>query len=195
MQRLLLLYTALVLCTAVQAQEAEPHHYFGIRAGMGFSHPNFAKGSPPSDFQTSWGAGLIGGFFLNVPISQKLSIQPEYVFRQIHSEVTEPMSELNFSYLSLPVLFKFRTFQNLSIVAGPQFDLLIKAQRGGTDTTHETETRSISTAIGLEYTVWKSLAINLRYFHGFNHISTEPVPDASYEFKFEGVEVSASFGF
>jgi len=196
-----LIYCSLVICASAVAQDSisQSHRYFGIRLGVAISHPNFAKGSPPSDFKTIWGAGLTGGFFLNVPVSENLTIQPEYIFRQMNSEITESKTSLRFSYLSLPVFLKYRIVKKLNLLAGPQFDLLIKAERKTngetTDITRDTEERSIAAVVGLEYNFWKTMALDVRYIHGFNHIATEPEMGAGYEFKFEGLQVTVGVSF
>ena len=177
----------------------EKHKYFGVRAGLSIAHPNFSKGSPPSDYETSWGLGFVGGLYLNVPITDKLTIQPEYLFRQMNSEISNPNTELKFSYMSLPVFIKFNFTERLAVLAGPQFDLLIQANRKSngkqTDITHETEERSIAATFGLEYTFWKTVSVDMRYMHGFNHIAMNQGTEEVREFKFEGIQVSASFSF
>lgn len=194
----LLFFATTLFCNA-QESTKETHQYFGVRVGVSIAHPNFSKGSPPSDFKTSWGPGFVGGVFLNVPISEKFTIQPEYLFRQMNSDISDPKTSLRFSYMSLPVLIKFNFTEKLALLAGPQFDLLIKAdsESNGTETdiTHETEERSIAATFGLEYLVWKTVALDARYMHGLNHIGMNRGTEEVREFKFEALQITASFGF
>ncbi len=193
----LLIIATSITCSA-QESKTDSHRYFGFRAGVTLSHPNFAKGSPPTDYESSWGAGFVGGLFLNVPISDKFSIQPEYLFRQMNSEMTDAQATLNLNYLSLPITVKYNLTQKLSLMAGPQFDLLIKgeSQTNGetTSITHQTEERSIAANIGISYLVWKTVSIEAHYMHGLNHIGINQRDDVR-EFKFESLQFSAAFGF
>src|SRR6476659_10956334 len=60
---------------------------FGFRAGVNFSHMNFAKGVPPVPIETSWHTGINFGFVMVVPIAENLYFQPEYAYSQMGGEV------------------------------------------------------------------------------------------------------------
>lgn len=171
---------------------------FGIRAGLNSSHPNFAKGSPPSKIETSWGTGVTGGVFLNVPISNRFSVQPEYLFKQVNTSIEGFDSDLKMQYLSLPVYFQFRIIDKLTVSAGPQFELLINAHQttteGEQEITHDTEERSIGASVGLSYQVYKSFGLSVHYMHGLNHIGLYQRTEVQ-EFKFESLQLTFSCQF
>jgi opacity protein-like surface antigen len=102
------------------------------------------------------------------------------------------------SYVSLPLLFKYSIIDRLSVLAGPQFDLLIKSVQNVNgirkDITHETEERSIYVVGGVEFNFTESLSIDARYLHGFNHIGIRQPLDVT-EFKYEGIQLTAAYKF
>lgn len=188
----------LAISAMAQTEKRAFDGILGLRAAVLISHPNFAKGSPPSDYETSFGVGYSVGIFLKVPLTHKLSIQPEYLFSHMHSDMLDEGIKLSFDYLSLPVLIKYQITDHLALFAGPQFDLLIRAERSSdqkeTNLTHEMEARSIFASLGLEYSIIDPLSIGIRYLHGFNHIGLRSANTVE-EFKFEAIQISAAFGF
>lgn len=172
-------------------------HRFGTRIGANVSHINFAKGAPPSDIRTTWEPGVVVGVYIAVPLTKKLSLQPEYLFSQMNSAIDENDFLFKLSYLSMPIFLKYKVTQKLVLMAGPQFDLLINARSNSNskqDLTHDIEERNIAATIGMEFALWKTLAIGGRYMHGINHIAFRQ-SGVVREFKFEMVQISGSFSF
>lgn len=200
MKLFILVFASFLTTISILAQEAtqESCAKFGFRAGLALSHPNFAKGSPPSDSETTWGAGVTIGLYLNVPVSEKISIQPEYQYRQMNSEISDIKTTLNLDYLSLPIFLKYQLTKNLFILAGPQFDLLIKGESAidgeTSNITKDTEERSIGASFGIGYSFWKTLSFEIQYMQGLNHIGIGQRNDIR-EFKFESVQLTTSMNF
>lgn len=170
---------------------------FGVRAGANFTHINFSKGEPPSDTKTTWEPGFVAGVYVAVPISNKLTIQPEYLFSQMNSAVKENDVLIKLNYLSLPVFLKYQLTKKFALMAGPQFDLLISADGDfGTskNLTHDVEERSIGATVGLEIALYKTFSINGRYTQGINHIGIKQ-GGVVQEFKFEMLQISGCFAF
>jgi opacity protein-like surface antigen len=186
---------------SAQAQADEPKFKrFGFRAGSNFSHMDFSKGSPPPivPINTSWQTGVNFGVSVAIPLGENFSLQPEYAYSAMGSEVESDNTRYNLNYLSLPVLLKYNLPGNLSLLGGPQFDLLINAKKtvNGTKVTitHDTEERSIALVGGVEYRVAGPIAVSLRYLHGLNHIGIGQ-RSAVQEFRFQGVQVFAAVYF
>lgn len=171
---------------------------FGFRAGANFSHMNFAKGSPPLSTETSWGGRITFGFIMALPVTGRLSFQPEYLYSQMGSKIKDSDTAYKLNYLSLPVFLKFDLSEKLSFLAGPQFDILINAKRtennNSSNITHDTEERSLGITAGIEYEIIESLALCARYMNGFNHIGIGQRSDTK-EFKYESVQLSACIKF
>jgi len=173
---------------------------FGFKAGINVSNMNFNKGepAPTTPIQASWKPDFALGLFMEVPVCNNLYIQPEYLYSQMAGEDKNSEEAYNMSYLSLPVLLKYKIGHKLAILAGPQFDLLIKAEQKNSaensNITHDTEERSISAIAGLEFNLIKPLNLGVRYLHGFNHIGIGQ-RSAVKEFKYEAVQLSAAVKF
>lgn len=196
---LLLIISIFILQTTLAQNHGNPElKRFGIRIGANFSHMDFSKGVPPSPTIVSWGAGINLGFVMLVPISKKLSFQPEYLFSQMKGKVKNSDTAYKLNYISLPLFLKFELHDKIFLLAGPQFDILINARRtvGGnfSKITHDTEERSIGTTAGIEFFVSKSLSVTARYMQGFNHIGIGQRSNVQ-EYKFELLQLSACIKF
>ncbi|RZK98114.1 MAG: PorT family protein, partial [Hymenobacter sp.] len=148
---------------------------FGLRLGLNYSTTNFNMGEPkpvvPVD--TKWKPGFVAGALVEVGLSEHLALQQEYLYAQQSGEISGG-ARYQMQYLSLPLLLKYRVVPRLAVVAGPQFDLMLKAQQelGGqtTDITHDTEERGFSATAGLEVSILRSLSLSARYQQGLNHV-------------------------
>ena len=200
MKKLSLLIISFVIVQAAMAQDNQNPALkrFGFRAGANFSHMNFSKGVPPSPTIASWGIGINFGFVMLLPISERLSFQPEYLYSQMGGNVKNSDTAYKLNYISLPLFLKFELDENIFLMAGPQFDILINAKRtaGGnlTNITHDTEERSIGATAGIEYFIFKSFSVTARYMQGFNHIGIGQRSNVQ-EYKFEMLQLSACIKF
>jgi hypothetical protein len=173
---------------------------FGLKAGASLATMNFNKGvpPPPATISNSWKPGFVAGLWMRVPILEQLSVQPEYLYTYVPGKNSATNNQYTMSYVSLPVVFNYQILPKLSLQAGPQFDLLIKATGDVNGTrvniTHDTEERSIFAVAGLEFAPISFLSINARYLHGFNHIGIGQ-RSAVTEFKYQIAQLSAAISF
>jgi opacity protein-like surface antigen len=172
---------------------------FGLRLGLNYSTTNFNMGEPkpvvPVD--TKWKPGFVVGALVEVGLSEHLALQQEYLYSQQSGEV-KGGARYKMQYLSLPLLLKYRIIPRLAVVAGPQFDLMLKAQQEvagqTTNITHDTEERGFSATAGLEVNIWRSLSLSARYLQGLNHVGIGQ-RSAVQEFKWQSVQVAAEVRF
>jgi opacity protein-like surface antigen len=172
---------------------------FGLRLGLNYSNTNFNMGEPkpvvPVD--TKWKPGFVAGALVEVGLSEHLALQQEYLYAQQSGEIKNG-ARYRLQYLSLPLLLKYRVLPHLAIVAGPQFDLMLKAQQevGGqtTDSTHDTEERGFSATAGLEVSILRNLSLSARYLQGLNHVGIGQ-RSAVQEFKWQSVQLAAEVRF
>jgi opacity protein-like surface antigen len=172
---------------------------FGLRLGLNYSTTNFNLGEPkpvvPVD--TKWKPGFVVGALVEVGLNQHWALQQEYLYAQQSGEITNG-ARYQMQYLSLPLLLKYRVLPRLAIVAGPQFDLMLKAQQevGGqtSDITHDTEERGLGATAGLEVSVWRRLSLGARYLQGLNHVGIGQ-RSAVQEFKWQSVQLAAEVRF
>ena len=187
--------------TSLSAQWYDkPKVSFGFKAGANFTNMNFNKGfpAPSQPVDPSWNTGLVAGLFMEVPVIGQFYVQPEYLYAETGGADNVAGNTFKMSYLSLPLLFKYKPIKRLALMAGPQFDLLIKAkQSSGTesfDSTHDTEERSIAAVAGIEFNILEYLSLNARYMQGFNHIGIGQRSSVK-EFKYEMAQLSAALKF
>lgn len=173
---------------------------FGLRLGLNYSTTNFNRGEPKPvvPIDTKWKPGFVVGALVEVGLSKHLALQQEYLYAQQSGEISNGGARYKMHYLSLPLLLKYRALPRLAVVAGPQFDLMLKAQReinGQTaDITHDTEERGFGATAGLEVTLLRSLSLSARYLQGLNHVGIGQ-RSAVQEFKWQSVQLAAEVRF
>lgn len=129
MKKLLMIAAVAALgFTSVNAQEEVS---FGAKVGVNFATVPFSgQGVEDPDAITSFHIGAT----LEIPVSEKFSVQPELVYSSqgAKSEYSNSgynsKSELTLNYINIPVLAKFYVTEGLSLEAGPQIGLLLKAE-------------------------------------------------------------------
>ncbi|KMQ71863.1 porin family protein [Chryseobacterium koreense] len=131
---------------------------FGIKAGMNVS--SLSKDASMDDAKSK--IGFNGGLFMNAPIAENFSIQPELIYTQYGNKSTTTNSyttgtssvvekttgSTNLDYIALPVMFQYNATPQFYLEAGPEFGLLmsgkVKGDRTVTTTTGATTTTSTS---------------------------------------------------
>lgn len=161
---------------------------------------NFNRGfpKPASKVETSWNPGFLIGGLLEVPVFNKVFLQPEYSILLAGGKVESSATRYRLTYLSIPLLLKYKVSSRIAIVAGPQVELLIKGKKteGGSsfNITHDTEERNIGVVAGFEIRLSKYFYFNTRYVHGMNNVGIGQRSDV-VEFKYETVQASIDVKF
>lgn len=193
-----LLFSFLFLGSILNAQEKPVR--FGIRAGVNFSTVNFVDDSLPSEIlkETTWKSGGVLGLFMIVPLSGSFYIQPEYLYSQMVGGTKSPQTRFEFNYLSMPVFLRWEAMHRFSLLAGPQFDLLINAKQKNGESieviTEELEDRSIGATFVAEVNLGQSFLVGIRYMVGINEIDYNSNLE-NLEFKHEMLQVSVVYIF
>ncbi len=161
---------------------------------------NFNKGEPPPavPVKASWQTGITLGFLVRVPLAGNLFLQPEYAYTERQGSDGSISTNYKLDYFSLPVLLNYRCTPVVSLLAGPQVELLVHAtaKNAGVSSniTHDTEERSIAATAGIEVTIKKILFVSARYLQGFNHIGIGQRSSVK-EFKYQAVNLTAGIRF
>lgn len=137
MKKILLLVAFIVLTTASFAQFSG-----GVKAGVNFAS---AAGDDADgyDGRIAYHFGLYG----KLPLSDKLSFQPELLFNSVGAKYEESFSDPDFgdvdyketiriSYLSVPLMLDFAVVDNFSLQVGPQIGFLLAA-KGEAEVTYD----------------------------------------------------------
>ncbi|WP_312075940.1 porin family protein [Chryseobacterium sp.] len=142
--------------TTTSTSNAGPR--FGIKAGMNVA--SLSKDAGLEDQKSK--IGFNAGAFVNIPVAESFSIQPEVLYNQLGAKV-ESRDEFtvggtttrnvesystNLDYITVPLMFQYNFIPNFYLEAGPEFGFMISAKNKGDRTTTTTtgSTTSTSTA-------------------------------------------------
>lgn len=200
MKRYFLLFASVALSTIAFAQ-TKPS--FGVKAGVTYaglqgdavnslqSLMDFSNGA----ITTSSKPGVFGGGFVNIPVSDKFSIEPGVYYAQKGYEMKGSLSvkgaeflsanakaQLNTSYIDIPVLAKVNV-SGLQIFGGPQVSYLadakLRASAGALgfniinetiDAKNQFNEWDVALTGGLGYQFANGVSISAAYDHGLSKI-------------------------
>lgn len=122
---------------------------FGVKAGLNATTLTKADNY---DNDQKLKAGFHAGVFVNIPVAEKFSIQPELLFSQLGSKTEDSYTyysdnyrfrqeydyKLNLNYITLPVMVQYNILPQLYVEAGPEFGLLLGGRSKGDRTLTET---------------------------------------------------------
>lgn len=137
----------------------------GIRAGVNFA--NQSIGDISQDSKT----GFLGGAYVILAFSEKWAIQPEILYSAQGSELSDIGGVNDFSYLSIPVLLRWKPINVLSIEAGPQFSQLLDATNDGGSVKEQFKNSDFGLVVGATIHLPLGLNAGVRYVWGFTNVS------------------------
>ncbi|WP_374549979.1 porin family protein [Flavobacterium sp.] len=156
----------------------------GIKGGLNITNL-YTEEVDDNNLLTSFNAGL----YTNIPISNSLSVQPEFLFYRKGAELVydnafvSGTARFKLNYLEIPVLLKANISKNFNIHFGPYFSYLIDGK-----VTNESSSSSfdfendlsnddfnkfdygLAAGIGLDFS---STSIGLRYDYGLSTVGKE----------------------
>ena len=161
----LLVIPLLALCSSLFAQKFQ----FGLKGGVNIS--NFS-GLNWENADTKARVGFLGGAFINFMLGDNFSITPEALFSSQGAKVSQAGNEQNLkvSYVSVPVLAKYRFNGGFYIEAGPQVSF--KVNENTDNLPIDAFARNLDLAIdaGLGYHSDMGLGIGARYVAGLSKV-------------------------
>lgn len=190
---MLLACVSIITASAItaSAQKRFSVNHFGVKAGA-----NIATASV--DYLSGFGgptatgpriAYHFGGF-VNIGITEKLSIQPELLFsaQGYQDEYDDGWDwvhfKINWNYINLPVLVQYAVARNLYVEAGPQLGLLVSANElerfeddFGDEVSEHMDIKEwykgtdFGAAIGIGYRFGRHVGANVRYTHGLTTLN------------------------
>lgn len=175
MKPVLLFVVALFVLTAhtTHAQLA-----FGPKAGLNFASIDFDD--PDATYESRAGFNL--GLFMRAKFD-RVAIQPEVLLFTQRGESSAAFNLVDvkerFTYLSVPVMFKFYPFMGLNVQLGPQFGFLLDGEQEyetafvtvKRDITEAYKETDIALAAGLGYDFEFGLGLDVRYNIGLKDIN------------------------
>ncbi|MCJ8496771.1 PorT family protein [Chryseobacterium salipaludis] len=184
----LFLSAAVVMGSLAFAQQ------FGIKAGMNVS--SLSDDATLSDQSSK--IGFNAGVFMNAPIAENFSIQPEILYNNLGSKVTLTKTDVgnttyrteyarHLDYITVPVMFQYNATPAFYLEAGPEFGLMVSAKDKLKSTengnTTGTVTSDISTdnfntfnfgvGLGAGYYFTPNVGLTARYTAGLSDIAKD----------------------
>lgn len=155
---------------------------FGLKAGANFS--NLEGENIEGSNYTSFHFGAL----LEVKLFENFSIQPELLYSSQGAKVSEEnVKDINFSYVTVPVLAKFYLITDkLSLEAGPQFSFLVNES---VPDQFESKSFDFAAVGGLGFNFTENIFAQARYVAGL----TDTTKDA--EIKNRVIQVSVGYRF
>lgn len=164
---------AIVFATTAQAQKTTTKNLtWGYKIGINCSNLRVEDGA-----NTDWKTGLATGLFFNVKLTNKLSLQPEALYSSMGAKnVVNGSGSLRLNYFSLPVMIKYPVCKNLSVLAGPQIDMLIQAKTKSSSNqfdkvTNDYNESSFGFTGGAEWWPVHCFGFSARYIYGLNDVA------------------------
>lgn len=180
---------------------------FGVKAGGNFSNLS-------ADGSISESKGKIGyyaGVFMNLPVAESFSIQPEVLYNNVGSKTTYKLSEsikaernIDLNYITVPVMFQYKFVPEFYMEAGPEVNFLVNAKSttkldtssSGASLVKELNKDNFNAVnfgmgIGAGFNITPNFGINAKYVAGFNDITKT----GEGKNKVNNIQFGASFKF
>ena len=168
----------LVFLTVATATVASAQVKFGVKAGYNLA--TFTTSGDESGMGVSSKSDFSGGLFASVPLFSSCTLQPEVLYSGQGAEGKDGIIDvkLNYSYLNVPVLFKYSHSSGLFAETGPQVGFLLSAKfkeaGQSSDAKDETQSVDFSWAFGIGYMIPKiNLGIDARYNLGLTDVNKD----------------------
>lgn len=174
----------------LNAQSLLPIKY-GIKAGANITNINSTAREGIANIDNSALIGLSGGFYMEIPLTDKWYLNPELVYSQNGSSFKYDYTQdyntnnrqeystnnnLNLTYLKLNPTFSYKINYKTSLNAGPSFGFLISNayeykqdptnQHSLTDGEFEEETIDVGLSYGWSYYISEDFLISLMGYTG-----------------------------
>jgi len=160
----------LLLVMAGSFAVAQAQIKYGGKAGLNVG--NFG-GKDADDFKAKLGFYL--GGFVEVPLAEQFSIQPELVFSAQGAKADDV--KYNLSYLTIPVMARYTTASGFYGETGPQLGLLLsaKAKHDGNSTDFKDNLKGtdFSWALGVGYLTQSNIGVNARFNFGLSKLDED----------------------
>lgn len=193
------------LLIALMAQNASSQNFFdrimnrmtfGVKAGANYS--NFAN----KDFDTDAVAGFHVGGTMNYRISEGFSIQEDILYSTQGAKIKNSDffedNKINLSYLSIPILLRYRTSSGIYFEAGPQANMLLSdAKSTGFEDFADTIDAGAAAGLGYQFNSGsaKGLGMGIRYYRGFTDVGAFKSSSVKSNFNNTNAQLSLFYTF
>jgi hypothetical protein len=164
---------------------------FGIKGGANYS--NYTNADFATDALVGFHAGAIVGF----KITDRLSIQEEFLFSSQGAKVKDNLfgeENVKVSYITVPFLLKYRTPMGIYFEAGPQVGIRAKEDLKDTQI-GEFKKMDLAAAGGIGFQTKGGLGIGARYIAGLSKVGDFNISNVKTDFKTNVVQASVFYIF
>ncbi len=197
MKKVFLIVLSCYMLSAAYSQNIVKEHYT-VSGGL-LGAANFTKfkvsGTNTSDIEYNMKAGWSAGAWLNFPITNHFSFEPQLMYSvyNYQTDNTSPVliTDGKIKYLSLPLQLKFHAGEKFAITAGPQFDFMTSFEDDVTTNNVEEEDfkqASISLSGGLELFPHGRVTLFGRYIHGLTNMNAINIHGNGNEFRNRNIQ-------
>lgn len=142
---------------------------FGAKGGLNLSNVNVSGEGVSVNYSSK--PGILLGAFVNVPLSEGFSVQPEALFAGYGAKIEG--ETLGLSYISVPVMFKYGFSEKFYGEAGPQLGILLSAKAAGEDFSAEMKSTDFLLSVGGGVHLTEKVNIGVRYTYGLSNTAIE----------------------
>lgn len=160
---------------------------FGAKAGVSVS--SLSEDATLSDQESK--VGFNAGLFMNAPLGQNFSIQPELLYSQYGDKAEATVASNKYSYtrsldyITVPVMFQYNATPEFYLEAGPELGFLVSAKnKVKNETTGNTVTETsnykddlngfnFGLGLGAGYYFTPNIGLTARYVAGFTDIAKD----------------------
>ncbi|MFT3993333.1 MAG: porin family protein [Dysgonomonas sp.] len=192
MKKILLILLVVVVSTGASAQSLFSRLHFGVKAGGNYS--NFTN----ADFGTDPLMGFHAGAIVSFDLIKGLSVQEEFLFSTQGAEIKDDNNlfnkdKLELSYISVPILLKYKTSIGVYIEAGPQFNMLVSDVKDtGFDKFADKIDVGVAGGIGYQF---HKIGIGARYYTGLTKVGKFDSSNIKPDFKNSVLQASLFYIF
>lgn len=177
-----------ILCVMLLASTFSFAQSFSIGPKAGINISNYTGGNIDSD-------ALIGYHFggvLNYGFGKVFSIQPEVLFSSQGAKVNNAGAKTNFkiSYVTVPVMLKFKTNGGFYFEAGPQVGFRTSSDLGNQTINNFAKNLDLSVGAGIGFQSSIGLGIGVRYIAGLTKVGDFTRQDIDPDFKNSVIQAS-----
>lgn len=164
MKKTLVILSMLALTTVmVNAQKVG----IGIKGGANFASQ---KVDDVLEIDTKGITDYHIGAYLNLNINDHFGIRPEVLYSATGSKWNDV--QVDFDYIAIPVMVRFKPISLITLEAGPQFSILTKAQVSGVgDIMDQVKKNDFGVGFGAGLNLPFGFNLGARYVLGFTNLS------------------------
>jgi outer membrane protein OmpA-like peptidoglycan-associated protein len=189
MKKALLLFSFTMLLASAFAQDKPPAS-FGIVGAANLAKFNVEEQNNATALEYEFKTDFAVGFYLNFPLSKRLSFEPQFLFvANKLRPTTTPQGAFSGSmnYFGIPLLLKIHAGKYIAFPIGAQIDFLTNVNDDANLLDRQNfEAFSVGPTAGIEIAPISRVMIFGRYVYGMNTVNLGP-DSKPYEFKNQNI--------